>query len=171
MSRASTEIIKAIQRGLAGHLTFVAATKGWGMTSELALYPTIGAVLLAREWEAYCQRKVPGLQSGRGAPCTIDFFARSCSAPQESLAMEVKLLSNGSRANNLNVQNDVIKLRKFSASEGCKDLFLLVVGSKNAFQGRYVLLGNKRIYLEKVPSIIADVGATAWGSVAIKIAP
>ncbi len=74
MSRATTEIIKAIQRGLAGHLTFVAATKGWGMTSELALYPTIGAVLLARKWETYCQRKVSGLQSGPGAPSTIDFL-------------------------------------------------------------------------------------------------
>lgn len=98
MSRSANEIIKAVQRGLAGHLTFVAATKGWGMTSELALYPTIGAVLLAREWEAYCQRKVPGLQSGRGAPSTIDFFARSRSTPQDSLAMEVKLLANGSRS-------------------------------------------------------------------------
>jgi hypothetical protein len=148
MSRSTSEIIKAIQRGLAGHLTFVAATRGWGMTSELALYPTIGAVLLAREWEAYCQRKVPRLGSGRGAPSTIDFFARSRSTPSESLAMEVKLLANGSHSKTLNVENDIKKLRKFSESEGCKDLYLLIVGRKSDFQEKHVFLGNKRIALE-----------------------
>lgn len=171
MSRDADEKIKAIQRGLAGHLTFVAATKGWGMTSELALYPAIGAVLSARDWEAYCQREVPGSRSGRGAPNTIDFFARSRSTPQDLLAIEVKLLPNRSRSKSLIVQKDIDKLRKFNTHEGCKNLYLLIVGTRNAFQGRYVLLDNKRIDLDKAPAIIADVGATAWGSIAIKVSP
>jgi hypothetical protein len=99
------------------------------------------------------------------------FFARSCSAPQESLAMEVKILANGSRAKILNFENDIQKLRKFSHSEGCKDLYLLIVGRKSELKGKDLLLDNKRIYLDKAPSIIADIGATAWGSIAIKVSP
>lgn len=85
--------------------------------------------------------------------------------------MEVKLLANGSRSKNLWVEKDIEKLRKFNASEGCKNLYLLIVGSKNALHARHVLLDNKRIALKEASSIIADVGATAWGSVAIKISP
>ena len=171
MSRSAHETIKAIQRGLAGHLTLVAATKGWGMTSELALYPTIGAVLKARDWEPYCQQKVDEFRAGPGAPSTIDFFARRCSEAEESVAIEVKLLANRNPLKKLGVQKDIEKLRKFGTSKGCKNLYLLIVGSKNAFKGRHLLLGNKTVYLENRSSIIADVGATAWGSVAIKISP
>jgi hypothetical protein len=85
--------------------------------------------------------------------------------------MEVKILANGSRAKILNFENDIQKLRKFSHSEGCKDLYLLIVGRKSELKGKDLLLDNKRIYLDKAPSIIADIGATAWGSIAIKVSP
>lgn len=173
--RTSGGIVEAIQRGIAGHLTFVAASAGWGMTSELALYPPIGAIFHARGWLARCQWPLQPPNPGtRGAPKTIDFIAR---APQKSppiqtriwdLAIEIKLLtSRGSGS--LDARRDIKKLKQFKLEFG-SDVYLLVVGREPDLIGRRVIMADHcEVPIDISSAIIANVRKTSWGSAAIKI--
>lgn len=173
--RTSGGVVEAIQRGVAGHLTFVAAAAGWGMTSELALYPPIGEIFHARGWSARCQWPVPSPKlPTRGAPRTIDFVARAPQPHQKNeglmwdIAIEVKLLASRC-SGSLDARRDIEKLKQFKKKFGGK-AYLLVVGREPDLKDKRIRFTDHREELIDLRSaVIANVRRTAWGSVALKI--
>jgi hypothetical protein len=163
------EIIKIIQRGIAGHLTFMAASRGWGTNSELALYPPIGAILQSRGWDSRCQHPLLGRNSDIGAPRTIDFIARPMDSKEWNLAMEIKLIGSRAFGETMTVERDVEKLKEFKRANVEAMACLLIVGRKADIEKRKIKCGSRLIKLEDERKVIADVGVTAWGSVAVKI--
>jgi hypothetical protein len=162
-------MLKVIQRGLAGHLTYISAVAGWGASSELALYPPIAAILLAREWDSRCQRPLPNAEKRKGAPRTIDFVARRRGEQDWEIAMEVKLLPTGRKGHEVRVAEDVAKLSQFKKSNKRANAYLLIVGRKIEIDKAYVWINEKRVDLKTQAPLIADLGRTAWGSVAIRL--
>lgn len=166
---SALEMVKIIQRGVAGHLTFVAAAAGWSTKSELALYPPIGTILLSRGWITRCQFPLRDGERRKGAPRTIDFVARRGISKSWELAVEVKLLGSSGSGGAVAVKSDIQKLREFSHSNSSSSAFLLVVGSKSEIDKRKIIKDREVIHLASIPQVIADLGRTAWGSVAISI--
>lgn len=168
-THSANETLRIIQRGIAGHLTFVAAVRGWGTSFELSLYPPIGSILAAREWVPHCQFQLPRPKGTQGAPRTIDFVAHAIRNPELQVAIEVKLLPSGGRANRVSVENDIDKLREFKSLNKNSNAYLLIVGRKADINKSYIAVDGKRMDLCTRLPIIADVGRTALGSVVVKI--
>ena len=168
-AQSINETVKVIQRGLAGHLTYVAATAGWGTTSELALYPPIAAILMGQKWECRCQWVMSRKIGNAGAFPTIDFVARRWGSKDWMIAIEVKLLPTRRKSHEVKVEGDVAKLVKFKKSNKLANIYLLIAGRKKEIDEAYVLIDGERIYLRDRAPVIADLGRTAWGSVAIRL--
>lgn len=162
-------IIKVIQRGLAGHLTYVSAAAGWGTKSELALYPPIAAILAGREWDCRCQWRMPRADQKTGASRTIDFVARRRGKKDWEIAIEVKLLPTRRKGHEVEVADDVAKLSEFKESNERANACLLIVGRKIEIGNAYVRMGRGKVLLSERGPVIADLGVTAWGSVAIRL--
>jgi len=167
-THTAKEIMKIVQRGVAGHLTLVAAQAGWDMSSELALYPAIGAVFSARGWVASCQFRNKGTVNNRGAPKAIDFVARPREANAWNLAIEIKLIASRGNLRTLNVMDDLEKLRVFTENYAGSSAYLLIAGRKSDINKTKVRIGDELINLSAEKQVIADLGPTAWGSVIIK---
>ena len=167
-SPSVNELVKVIQRGVAGHLTYVAAAAGWGMNSELALYPPIGAILTSRGWDVRCQWPI-SRTGGIGAPKTLDFIAKPNKTNAWMLAIEVKLISANSNSRFLDVENDIKKLKSFKSVHSEASGYLLIVGRKSDLEKTGIKYDEKVICIRDKKMIIADLGRTAWGSAVLKI--
>ena len=89
------ELMRIVQRGIAGHLTYSSAVAAWGSTSELSLYPAVSAIMFARGWVPFCQYQLlDGMAGRRGAKKTIDFVASLRTNKQDQLAVEIKLIAS-----------------------------------------------------------------------------
>ncbi len=161
-------IVKAIQRGIAGHLTLVAAKREWDFQSELALYPVIGSILQSREFEPKCQWGLPARFGDLGAPRSIDFVARARSHNSKdwSLAIEVKRIKVRNQGT-VRVKNDVEKLREFKRLYPNSHVYLLIVG--RGFELRRMSLDGINYSPDERKNVIADLNETKWGSTRIKI--
>ena len=162
-------MVGVLQRGIAGHLSYISAAAGWGTNSELALYPPIAAILAGREWDCRCQWRMPRADRITGAPRTIDFVARRRGKKYWEIAMEVKLLPTRRKGYEVKVADDVAKLSEFKESNKRANPFLLIVGRKIEIDNAYVQIGRGKVLLSARGSVIADLGLTAWGSVAIRL--
>jgi hypothetical protein len=162
-------MIKVIQRGLAGHLTYISATAAWGTNSELALYLPIAAILVGREWDCRCQWPMPRAEQKAGASRTIDFVARRRGKKDWEIAIEVKLLSTRRNGHEVKVAEDLAKLSEFKESNKRANTCLLIVGRKREIDHAYVRMGIEKVFLSAREPVVADLGLTAWGSVAIRL--
>jgi len=163
------EMMKIIQRGIAGHLTYISAVGGWGTTSELALYPPIGSILLSRGWMPHCQYKLSSLERQRGAPRTIDFVAFNKETKIQTIAIEIKLLKTKHQSKKLNLDKDIKKLTQFRKENKNSDAFLLIVGRKIDFQNLEIFNNKEKLSTGICKPIVADVGKTSWGSFIARI--
>lgn len=161
-------MIKVIQRGIAGHLSYISAAAGWGTKSELALYPPIAGILAGREWDFRCQWRMPRADKKKGASRKIDFVARRRGNKDWEIAIEVKLLPARRKEHEVKVSEDVAKLSEFIESNERANAYLLIVGRKIDLDNAYVRMGKGKCLLSERRPVIADLGLTAWGSVAIR---
>jgi hypothetical protein len=83
--------------------------------------------------------------------------------------MEVKLLPTRRKGYEVKVADDVAKLSEFKESNKRANPFLLIVGRKIEIDNAYVQIGRGKVLLSARGSVIADLGLTAWGSVAIRL--
>ena len=162
-------MINVIQRGLAGHLTYISAAAAWGTNSELALYQPIAAIFMGREWDCRCQQRLARSDKKTGAPRTIDFVARRRGELAWAVAMEVKLLSTRSKTHEVEVAGDIAKLSEFKESNHKAIAYLLVVGRSIEINKAYIRMSKGKTLLSAHAPVIANLGQTAWGSVAIRV--
>lgn len=163
------EMVKILQRGIAGHLTLISAAAGWGTSSELTLYPVIGTIFNARGWKAKCQWDALDKEYPKGAPRSIDFVAQPFAETKPALALEVKLIASNSPGQSLKTERDICKLKEFKIKNLGACAYLLIVGRKVDLEKKHILVGQQCVLLRERPAIVADVGKTAWGSVAIRM--
>ena len=65
------------------------------------------------------------------------------------------------------VAEDVAKLSEFKESNKRANTCLLIVGRKREIDQAYIWMGKEKVFLNAREPVIADLGLTAWGSVAI----
>lgn len=168
-SLSTNGMIKVTQRGIAGHLTYISAAAAWGTNSELALYPPIAAIFVGREWDCRCQQPLPNIGPKIGAPRTIDFVARRRGEKNWEIAIEVKLLPTKRKGHEVKVKEDILKLAEFKKSNRRANTYLLIVGRKREIDSAYIRTSKGEDFLSARGPVIADLGLTAWGSVAIRV--
>jgi len=166
-------VMSAIQRGIAGHLTLMAATRAWDTKSELTLYPVISTVFLTHGWQPKCQVRVSRELGKRGAPKTIDFVADSVGEENKAhrVLLEVKLVRSRAKSRLIDVTRDVEKMKSYQRKNDDKR-YTLVAGRKPDLDKCSLLLSSSRtVRLMAAPNrvVIADVRQTQWGSVLVPI--
>ena len=166
-SLSTNGMVKVIQRGLAGHLAYISATAAWGTNSELALYPPISAILFGREWDCRCQWSMPRVDQKAGSSRKIDFVGPRRGKKDWELEIAVKLLPTRRNGYEVKVAEDVTKLSEFKESKKRANTCLLIVGRKREIDQAYIWMGKEKVFLNAREPVIADLGLTAWGSVAI----
>ena len=85
------------------------------------------------------------------------------------MPIEVKLLASRNRLHQVQVKNDIDKLRKFKSLHKGASTYLLIVGRKTDINKSFIYVDEEKINLASQSPIIADLGRTAWGSVVIRI--
>jgi hypothetical protein len=174
-SSSVSNVMAAIQRGVAGQLMLISASRAWGTKSELALYPTISTIFIAHGWSVRCQEKVAG-KRGKGGPRKIDFFAsaRSAGAGEGYIAVEVKLVASRTKARTLDVSGDIEKLKVVSATRDCAS-FLLIAGRGDDLETTTLLLNStsKLALTNKslCETAVTKLGRVSWGSVIVPLLP
>jgi hypothetical protein len=103
------DVLYRIKRGLAGHVSYLAACQMNAAFSEYVLYEPILRILMARGYRIECEYECPGIEpSGRGDRKRLDFYAVGPSGEQQQfvLAIEVKWV----RDSRPRLESDIEKL-------------------------------------------------------------
>jgi hypothetical protein len=123
------EVLFRIQRGLAGHISYLAACQANSTFSEYVLYEPILRILMARGYSGVCEFPCPGIpKPARGDRKKVDFEAINSGL---RFALEVKWVK---RDTPLIIKGDYDKLVAFYGDDPKAFCFLCIFGPLSALE-------------------------------------
>lgn len=160
------EALFRIQRGLAGHVSFLATCDANIVFTEYLLYEPILSILRHQKFDVECEVPWAGPAAKEGGdPRRIDFLATKDGL---TVALEVKWLrwGNGAARDYLDIERDTDKLIKAREAKQAHRCFLCVFGKHSQivrFRGAKVQAQIDK-YDEALPPLYADFRRTIFGS-------
>ena len=154
------ESLYRIQRGLVGHVSFLAACESNVAFSEYLLYQSILQILAARKYDVSCEVECPGYKKrARGDRKRFDFEALK---PGVRFALEVKWHQwrDDRTPRHFNATEDMRKLAKYHQHHKDAHSFLCVFGRR----GQITNIGlPSTTYREALKAIYAEFLRTRYG--------
>ena len=116
-------VLRRIKRGLAGHVSYLAACEMNEAFSEYVLYEPILRILLARGYAVKSEVKAPVPQPKKGDKRKLDFVVVGNGL---DFAIEVKW----AKRRTINIEEDMLKLSAYQNKVATNRAFLCVFGLK-----------------------------------------
>jgi hypothetical protein len=160
------ETLFRIQRGLAGHVSFLATCDANIVFTEYLLYEPILSILRHRKYHVACEVPWAGPAAAAGGdPRRLDFVAAKGG---QIIALEIKWLRWGNQAERdyLDIKRDTGKLVEARKAKQAHRCFLCVFGRHSQiaqFRGAKVQAQIAK-YDEALPPLYADFRRTIFGS-------
>lgn len=160
------EALFRIQRGLAGHVSFLSTCDANIVFTEYLLYEPILSILRHRKYDVACEVPCAGpAAKAVGDPQRIDFVATKGG---QTIALEIKWLRWGNEANRdyLDIVRDTEKLIEARNAKQAGRCFLCVFGRHSQiahFRGANVQAQIEK-FDEALPPLYADFRRTIFGS-------
>lgn len=149
------EVLFRIQRGLAGHVSYLAACEANSTFSEYLLYEPILRILMARGYSGVCEFPCPGMpKAARGDHKKVDFEATKSGL---RFALEVKWVKAKTP---LTIKGDYDKLVAFRAEDPKALCFLCVFGPLSALEKPMPMA---ECFIERGDRVVAEFVRTKYG--------
>lgn len=167
------EALFRIQRGLAGHVSYLATRDGNIVFTEYLLYEPILAILQTQNYAVQCEVPCQGLEAAPvGDSRKIDFVATKAGV---RIALEVKWLrwDDDDVRDYLDIKSDTRKLIAALNAGQANHSFLCVFGrhsQTSVFHGGKAQAQIAK-FVEALPPVYADFRRTAYGARIFQLKP
>ena len=171
--REPFEALFRIQRGIAGHVSFLAACDANIVFTEYLLYEPILRILSQMKYSVECEVPWAGhVAKSKSDPMRIDFVAKK---GKLKIALEVKWLRwpDTKKHGYLDIERDTEKLIEELKKKHSNRCFLCIFGRHtqiNSFHGKKVQPHIAK-YDEALPPLYADLRRTTFGSRIFELRP